>query len=138
MQVAKIVPNRKLPINDADLYPKISSIQCAGDRFVAIGMIEDRKILFIFELRQKYPSPLVIFLIGFVLENIITLLNFQLRVASWQVIEPSGENLYSFNGKDCFRVHGELLLQTGIKVRKKNPLFYKNFNVLTHIHIVIF
>lgn len=59
MQIADIVANRSLPINGTDLYPKITSVQFTGEQLVAIGMIDDRKILFIFNIKQKYPSPLV-------------------------------------------------------------------------------
>ena len=55
-----MLPNNRIPIDDADQHPIIESVQFNDKVFVAVGVIGTRKILFTFEVKEQVESPLVI------------------------------------------------------------------------------
>ena len=59
-QFANLSPNNNIPINDADQHPIIESIQFNEEVLVAVGVVETRKIVFIFQVKEQVESPLVI------------------------------------------------------------------------------
>lgn len=57
-----MLPNKGIPIDDADRHPIIESVQFNDELFVAVGVVGTRTIVFLFEIKEhEAESPLVIY-----------------------------------------------------------------------------
>ncbi|XP_057369937.2 LOW QUALITY PROTEIN: uncharacterized protein LOC130691049 [Daphnia carinata] len=97
-QIAHLLPNKNIPIDNFDLHPIIKSVQFNGDTFAAVGLVGTRKILFLFNVKE-HADPLL------------------LRCSAWRGIEnTAADSSYTFNPENCIRLKNDVLVLCGKKV----------------------